>query len=540
MVIHEKHQNVLQFKETYCDSRDSLDNLCSQIGGDATLYSMFRVEPLNGPVPCPFKGPPFTFSYNRGNGECSSPVSRIDSCTDESRLSFKYQACPDVQGTESTVEELLCVATWKDGSTKYMVGKVHHSRIQKSNQEAFSRGFVYERVVSHDRRIMYHVAQSGDATCNGLPSPLEGSKVMKLTKVDNTHTKCKYPSWITDHHHWHTLDYKKSYHFSHKNATLKITEDVTPGVVANRVNVLRRGWSDDAICFTGNSRSLSVPGTGVKKPNTEMRVVCHSEVKTDSHNFVITAHVTSGCNSGYICLAFYRRDSTVIELQQSTNLVQVSDDACNSDNFNPSKLPFITLITASLHQRKCPHLGRYAVIGQSEEKDAFSRLKREDGRSDPRLRVRRESSTITEREEIKKDCNIDKFESLNIGCSGVSDTMEFESSCGVESNSEYSCYGSWEENGTYYLIASPVSRKSTEARRYCFVSTPIYENHEDGSGETVTDQNRKRSVVKLMLSTVAGSCSRSIQPGITGIKSFNFSLVGECQLGGRLSTPDLS
>ena len=90
----------------FCDRRDSLDNLCGQITGDAILYSMFRSDA--GPTECPFTGgPPFTFTYNRGTGECSSPVSRVDPCTDESRLLLRYQACPDVHGTESTGEFTL-------------------------------------------------------------------------------------------------------------------------------------------------------------------------------------------------------------------------------------------------------------------------------------------------------------------------------------------------------------------------------------------------------------------------------------------------
>jgi hypothetical protein len=85
----------------YCDRRDSLDSLCGQITGDATLYSMFRSDA--GPTECPFTGgPPFTFTYSRGAGECSIPVSRVDPCTDESRLLLRYQACPDIHGTEST------------------------------------------------------------------------------------------------------------------------------------------------------------------------------------------------------------------------------------------------------------------------------------------------------------------------------------------------------------------------------------------------------------------------------------------------------
>lgn len=45
---------------------------------------------------------PFTFTYNRGHGECRNPVSNIESCTEDSRLLLNLQACPDVAGTEST------------------------------------------------------------------------------------------------------------------------------------------------------------------------------------------------------------------------------------------------------------------------------------------------------------------------------------------------------------------------------------------------------------------------------------------------------
>ena len=48
---------------------------------------------------------------------------------------------------------------------------------------------------------------------------------------------------------------------------------------------------------------------------------------------------------------------------------------------------------------------------------------------------KRDGGTINERDDVKKDCDVDKFESLNIGCTGTSDTMEFYSSCGSESNS---------------------------------------------------------------------------------------------------------
>lgn len=45
---------------------------------------------------------PYAFTYNRGHGECKNPVSKIKSCTEDHRMMLNFQACPDVEGTEST------------------------------------------------------------------------------------------------------------------------------------------------------------------------------------------------------------------------------------------------------------------------------------------------------------------------------------------------------------------------------------------------------------------------------------------------------
>lgn len=123
----------------------------------------------------------------------------------------------------SAVEELQCLATWKEGSARYLVGKVHHSHAT-SNEDRF-RCFVYEQVSGgahanslagnglglgmsmgggmgmgmgmglldedggaasrgHDVGVVFRVAQSGDATCNGLSSDMEGSRTMTLYKAE--------------------------------------------------------------------------------------------------------------------------------------------------------------------------------------------------------------------------------------------------------------------------------------------------------------------------------------------------------------------
>ncbi|GLG95366.1 Uncharacterized protein GBIM_02347 [Gryllus bimaculatus] len=467
VVIHEKHANVLQYKETYCDEKKSLDDLCSLITGDATLFSMLRLDPPAGPVACPFKGP-FTFTYNRGSGECWSPVSRIDSCTDESRLLLRYQACPD--GVHYSVEELVCLATWKEGSTRYLIGKVFH-KMATSDEDRY-RCFVYDHKQSNGRS-MFEVAQSGDATCNGLLSPTEGSRTMKLTKVENSKSRCRYPNWVTEHHQWHTLDLSRSYHFSHKNATLRISHS-----------------------------------------GPEMRVICHNA--TESHHQVtIVAHTTSGCNSGYVCMRFYKRDGHVIELQQSNNTVQVAEEACNPEYFPHTTLPYTTLITATLHPRKCPYLGRYTVTGLHE--NVPQQLHHHKRKKRAIVRSKRQDESNTE-----PDCDVENFESLSVGCTETLDTMDFYS-CNSEAVSAYSCHGNWEENGTSFLIASPVSRKSTGARRYCFIYT---HGGNKGDGSILYNDAKWKRDTTLQVSTATESCHRNITPGISGHRVFNLTMIG--------------
>lgn len=35
--------------------------------------------------------------------------------------------------------------------------------------------------------------------------------------------KCRFPSWVANYNHWHTLDYSAAYSFHHRNSTLRIT-----------------------------------------------------------------------------------------------------------------------------------------------------------------------------------------------------------------------------------------------------------------------------------------------------------------------------
>lgn len=77
-----------------------MDSLCDTIAGDAPLYTMFRKDA--SAIKCPFHGP-FSFAYGRGGSgrTCSYPRSYLDTCDANRRIHLNYQACTDVEGSES-------------------------------------------------------------------------------------------------------------------------------------------------------------------------------------------------------------------------------------------------------------------------------------------------------------------------------------------------------------------------------------------------------------------------------------------------------
>lgn len=74
------------------------------------------------------------------------------------------------------MEELQCLAEWRDSSYHYLVGKLNY-QLAASNEDRY-RCFIFERAKGHSLRI----AESGDATCSGLSSPTEGARTLTFQK----------------------------------------------------------------------------------------------------------------------------------------------------------------------------------------------------------------------------------------------------------------------------------------------------------------------------------------------------------------------
>ncbi|XP_022702775.1 uncharacterized protein LOC111268211 isoform X3 [Varroa jacobsoni] len=320
VVITQKHPNVMQYKETPSPLRGNwtLDQAYAELSGDTPLYSVFRID--GEPVPCPFRDT-FLFSYNRGNGNCSNPPSVSDSCTDKGRVLFKFKACYDTH-SESRKETLTCVGTWKEGSHHYLVGKMDHATAH-SNEDRF-RCFIYEELRRNGGQVGgYNVAISGDATCDGVQAPNEGSTTLVLSR--SPRPKKTFPSWMyAEAHHWRTLNRSRSFEISRENSSLVIQSG---------------SW-------------------------IEQRWTCEEVYDIGENQAKIVVHAIEGCDSGYICLMVYRRAANVLELQMGKRTPR-NEDACLQAYFDSSDEDYVTLLAEPPGLGEAPLRGKFTLVGVS-------------------------------------------------------------------------------------------------------------------------------------------------------------------------------
>ncbi|KAG9509266.1 hypothetical protein GZH46_02224, partial [Fragariocoptes setiger] len=232
MVIIERHLNVLQYKESPADCQQDINNsnnqqspqstqlqsqsstlerLCSEIAGDAQLDTLFRID--TPPIECPIVGH-YTFTYDN----CKDPVSSLESCTDKRQLNFRFNACPDVPGSEIKTEVLKCYADWTEGSNFYMIGRLE-SASNGADRGKF-RCYMYEKSGNND----YLMAQSQDESCDGLFSASDGPRSMRITARVPHEQRCLFPSYLSEQQNWLHVDNSLIYMFGPNSSTFHVKE----------------------------------------------------------------------------------------------------------------------------------------------------------------------------------------------------------------------------------------------------------------------------------------------------------------------------
>jgi len=332
--IHRKHHNVIHYKESDCLYRsqfNSPEGLCQHIAGDGPMYSLIRVGAQ--PTKCPLKGP-YMLTYAKGGTgvPCSFPRSYADSCRDHTTLNIHYQACTDVQGSESTSEEIACIASWREGSKGYFVGELMHEFTNA--KERRYRCFVHEHIgKGHNRTVK--MAESDSATCSGLWSTSEGYRVFEMQRVSGSGSRCVYPDWLSRHHSWRSLD-----------ATLAL-------------NIHTGGRSLKLVSANQGANLLHQAAPHLLHQGAHLS--CQEMVEDEKETVKVVHYVKQDCDSGYICTLFSKVAENVISVQfggMSRNPAEACTDLYYSDRQHASHL----LVSRAASAQGCPLNGQYSLV----------------------------------------------------------------------------------------------------------------------------------------------------------------------------------
>jgi len=398
MTIFRKHHNVLQYKESYCETYfDTFESLCENIAGDSPMYSMFRREAE--PVRCPFKGP-FSFSYSKGGSglnTCSYPRSYLDSCTDHHRLQLDFQACTDVQGSESVAEQLQCLGHWREGSKHYMVAQMDRQHVY--SDEAKYRCFVYQKVGKGDNRTV-QMAQSLSASCRGLWSPQEGYRTFQMEKVASPSPTCTFPPSLSLHRTWSSLDSSVRLHLNSGERSVRLT------------NLGERRHPEDShlACHTLVSRETARDATTTRDTTT------------------LVAFVKSGCDSGFVCLQLEEEAEGVMSLRMGGK-ARSPTEACSSLYFSPEMVKAVMLVGRPYSTTtSCPMSGRYLI------------------------------SPTTSLHLLHTSPCTSPTSSMESGCGTSSLVVESRCTTSPPTRTEHQCSHHWSRGGvTHVLLSSPSS-----------------------------------------------------------------------------------
>ncbi|KFM82503.1 hypothetical protein X975_09395, partial [Stegodyphus mimosarum] len=161
------------------------------------------------------------------------------------------------------------------------------------------------------------MSQSADGTCDGLVSPWEGSKTMRLTKSKYPTSGCQFPSWVTSNHKWYTLDGNTTYTFGYKNNSFRMSHS--------------------------------------SQKEMDTTFICIEHIASTANSSTLVTYSTSGCNNGYICMKFFRRHKHIIEIQQG-ELARSAQESCYSIFSDTGNQEFVTLVARSVTTSGCPQL----------------------------------------------------------------------------------------------------------------------------------------------------------------------------------------
>jgi len=234
--------------------------------------------------------------------------------------------CAVTPRAKSVAEGLQCIASWKEGSKKYLVAEMKRDHVY--SDESKYRCFVFNKKGRGPNQTI-EMAQSVAASCKGLWSPTEGYRTFNMKKVSKSDTmkgQCLFPKWLSSHHSWSTLD----------------------GLVSLHINKGERSWK------LKNSQDVLSP--------EESHVTCHNILHQDKDTVKIVTYVKSGCDSGFMCSVFSKKANHVVAAQFGYK-ARNPTEACTDLYFPAKTILFVSKTKAK--EETCPLSGQYELSNLS-------------------------------------------------------------------------------------------------------------------------------------------------------------------------------
>ncbi|XP_064605264.1 uncharacterized protein LOC135470328 isoform X2 [Liolophura sinensis] len=331
LVVTPQHENIIEYKRSYCREERNIADVCSTITGDYQLYTMIRVP--STPVPCPFQGP-FQFTYTNmstGNKVCEFPVSEVHACADDSRFKFRFRKCQDMPYTSTAEYDFQCLATWS--AKNYLFGKF-------TNPNMYDKAQMYRCFIHNFQVSPAEMAMSPDASCRGVTSSVGGALNMKFTqdKEKWPTPMCDFPDFFTAERRWRDLSGRFIIHVDANGQRFKL--------MSNHVSQDVVRYTEESVEAKYSIKCIDKIDEGVSLSQFEYR----------------TFTTNDSCISQYQCLKIYKRSPKVIELYIGSKL-RNERAACEQHNFaNSTRYVFIPADSAAT---PCPLAGSYKFKDKS-------------------------------------------------------------------------------------------------------------------------------------------------------------------------------
>ncbi|XP_059166730.1 uncharacterized protein LOC131948997 [Physella acuta] len=329
LVMTSKHQNVLQYKQSFCLPGEPITSACGMITGDFPLYTMIKVT--GAPIPCPFQGQ-YEFSYTNGSEiKCDNPMSSINACADNSKFLFHHQKCPALRNSNEKVEFFQCLATWDTGGDSYLYGRFSGPLL--TDKESQYRCFMYSLYGSTG-----HMSMTADSTCQGLQTPTLGMNVFTLRHKHEKwpQPRCVFPDVFGSTSEWRDVNSRHMFTFNKRVDGFKVTDLPEPDL--------------------GNNSEF--------RAESRLKVTCIGEVDSSksgkTHTFDILTYVTDDkCESNYRCVRITLRSHSIIDIQIGKPTEQ-TENACQSSYFSGTKK--FVLLPGNAPPKACPMQGSHTFV----------------------------------------------------------------------------------------------------------------------------------------------------------------------------------